>query len=341
MAELLDALSAAAREQAEQKPFPEWLEPMLAKLTHDPFADDNWLYERKLDGERALAWIDDDGKVVLYSRNRKQLNDSYPQVAAALTARAPAGCIFDGELVAFDADGVSDFQRLQPRMQASNRPDAEASDVSVFYYLFDCLYAAGHDLCACPLTARKKLLKAALAWDDPLRWTPYRTADGLKYYEEACAKGWEGVIAKQKEGRYVHGRSAKWLKFKCIRRQEFVIGGYTEPQGEREGFGALLLGFYRDKALIYAGRVGTGFDEATLADLHQRLTKRRRKSSPFEHGEADAEGVHFVTPELVCEVEFTEWTADEHLRHPRFKGLRRDKEARKVQREADRRETEG
>lgn len=171
---------------------------------------------------------------------------------------------------------------------------------------------------------------------DPLRWTPHRNKAGKNYYREAFKKGWEGIIAKEASSAYVHSRSSNWLKFKCIMQQEFVIAGYTEPHGKRLGLGALLLGFYRDGNLTYAGEVGTGFDDETLRDLSSRLEKIERQTSPYERGNPAEKEVHFVTPELVCEVAFTEWTRNDKLRHPRFRGLRRDKDPEDVHKEVER-----
>ena len=338
----LQALDESEREGATESAMPTWTDPMLATLTHDPFDDPEWIYERKLDGERVLAFVDDDGAVQLLSRNRKRLNDSYPEIEEALAIHAPSGCVLDGEVVAFDAHGVSDFQRLQPRMQSSGREEAEASDVAVSYYVFDCTYVDGHDLSGCTQQVRKKVLRAAIDWNDPLRFTPHRRHDGLAYYHEACEKGWEGVIAKRDDAPYAHGRSRNWLKFKCVLGQEFVIGGFTDPEGEREGFGALLVGFYRDGQLVHAGKVGTGYDDATLRSLGRRLRGIERETSPFDRGDpGSGDGIHFVTPELVAEVTFTAWTEDEKLRHPRFRGLRRDKDPGDVVREDHGRRPEG
>jgi len=333
MGELIEELSKAEREKAEEKSMPDWLDPMLAKLTHDYFSGEDWIFERKLDGERVLAYISPDGDVRLMSRNEKNLNDSYPEIQTALSDQAVTGCILDGEVVAFDENNVSDFQRLQPRMHASSREESLESDIEVFYYLFDCLYVDGHDVTGCGLRTRKKLLRAAVSFEDPLRLVSHRNDDGLAYFKEACEKGWEGLIAKEAGSAYVHSRSTKWLKFKCIRQQEFVIGGFSEPEGERIGFGALLLGFYDGGDLVYTGEVGTGFDDDTLQELRGRLDNIGRKTSPFNRGEPETKGVHFVTPKLVCEVAFSEWTADNRLRHPRFKGLRRDKNAEDVHKE--------
>lgn len=339
MAGLIDQLSDEARGEAKEGSFPDWMDPMLAKLTHDHFTSQDWVFERKLDGERVIAYVQPNGTVRLMSRNEKCLNDTYPDIVDALVNQAPAGCILDGEMVAFDSDGVSDFQRLQPRMQASSRQEAKGG-VRVWYYLFDMIYADGHDLSGVGFKDRKKLLREALDWDDPLRFTPHRTADSLDYYKQACEKGWEGLIAKRADAGYTHGRSGDWLKFKCVLQQEFVIGGFTEPEGERVGFGALLLGFYRDGNLVYAGQVGTGFDDEFLEGTRKTLDELARGVSPFDEGEPQMKNVHFVEPELVGEVEFTEWTGDDKLRHPRFQGLRRDKNARDVHKEAESQVTE-
>jgi len=333
MADLIEKLSEEAQEKAEKKSMPDWLEPMLAKLTHEHFSGEDWIFERKLDGERVFAHISDDGNVTLYSRNQKELNVSYPEVKDALEKHAVKGCILDGEVVAFNKNNVSDFQKLQPRMQTSSREKALESDVDVYYYFFDLLYVDGHDITKCALRDRKKLLGEAVKSEDPLRMVQYRNDDGIEFYKEACEKGWEGLIAKEAGSTYVHSRSSKWLKFKCIKQQEFVIGGFTKPEGERVGFGALLLGFYQDDDLVYAGEVGTGFDDQTLKELRDKLEEIERKTSPYDRGETETKGVHFVTPKFVCEVAFSEWTEDDRLRHPRYKGLRRDKSPEDVHKE--------
>jgi DNA ligase D-like protein (predicted ligase) len=335
MAELLEQMSKQGQEKAKKASMPRWEQPMLARLTHDYFTDEDWIFERKLDGERVISYVEPGGDVRLMSRNQKHLNDQYPELELALDDLAPTGCILDGEVVALNADGVSDFEALQPRMQASEREEALNSDVKVYYYLFDCLYADGHDITRCTLHERKKVLKAMIDYQDPLRLIQYRIADDLEYYREACRKGWEGLIAKDINSKYIHSRSSKWLKYKCIAQQEFVIGGFTDPHGERIGFGALLIGFYRQGELVYAGKVGTGFDDETLKDLRSRFDRIERKTSPYDQGEPPTSGAHFVTPELVCEVAFTEWTDNDKLRHPRYKGLRQDKGAQDVHKELE------
>ena len=326
--EPLDRLSDVALSAAAKAPMPNWVTPMLATLTHDYFDDKDWIYERKLDGERVIAFIDPDGDVRLMSRNKKRINKSYPEIAAALRERAPRGCVLDGEVVAFGKGHVSDFQLLQPRMQSSSE-----SDVKVFYYVFDCPYIGGRTIEKCPQRERKKVLKAAVDWGGALRYVQHRNEKGIEYHREACRKGWEGIIAKDASAPYVHSRSKSWLKFKCVLEQEFVIGGYTAPQGGRIGFGALLLGIYKDGKLRYAGKVGTGFDDDTLKDLSGRFTGLRRDDPPFAGESPSGSDVTFIDPKLVCEVVFSEWTRSGKLRHPSYKGLRRDKDPKDVQRE--------
>ena len=217
------------------------------------------------------------------------------------------------------------FARLQQR---GERP------VSIFFYVFDLLHLAGHDTTALPLRARKSLLRHALAWHGPLRLSSHRNRDGEAYFREACEKGWEGLIAKRADSPYTHGRSRDWLKLKCSAEQELVIGGFTAPRGSRTDLGALLLGHFEDGRLRYAGKVGTGFTQATLRDLAARLAPIARDGSPFAD-EVRERHVTWVEPELVAQIGFSEWTRDGRLRHPRFLGLRDDKAATEVVRERD------
>ncbi len=325
---VLDDEEREALRRGEQ---PEWTGPMLAKLSHERFSDPGWIFERKLDGERCLAFSSG-GAVRLMSRNRKPLGASYPEIAEALCRQDCDDFVVDGEIVAFSG-GVTSFERLQSRMQIHDPDQARATGVAVYYYLFDVIHMAGYATDRLPQRTRKTLLKGAFDFADPLRFLPHRNRDGEAYWAEACRKGWEGIIAKDASARYVHSRSGKWLKLKCVQRQELVIGGFTDAEGERIGFGALLLGYHDGDALVYAGKVGTGFDDDTLRRLRKRLGTRTRKTTPFDRGRPPSGGVHWVTPELVAEVGFTEWTADGRLRHPRFLGLRRDKDAAQVVRE--------
>lgn len=310
---------------------PGWVEPMLATLTHRRFSDQNWLYERKLDGVRTVA-THADGEPTLWSRNGNSMNSSYPEVVEALAEQAGPRLIVDGEIVAFDGANTS-FAKLQPRIHLTNPNRARATGVEVFYYLFDLLYYDESDARSLPLRQRKKLLADAFEFVDPLRFSTHRNTDGKRYYERACARGWEGVIAKRADGPYRSGRSADWLKFKCVTGQEFVVGGFTDPTGSRSGFGALLVGYYEGETLRYAGKVGTGYTEAMLRSLHARMARLERGTTPFAERVRER-GIHWITPELVVQVDFSEWTDDGKLRHPRFTGVREDKAAADVVRES-------
>jgi bifunctional non-homologous end joining protein LigD len=327
-----DDLSEDERDALKKESVPDWTAPMLATLTHDYFSDADWIYERKLDGERCLVFRDGDDLRIL-SRNQKNLNDTYPELVEALERERLQRFVVDGEIVAFEGD-VTSFSRLQGRIGIKDPDEARASGIAVYLYLFDILHLDGHDVTGLPLRTRKALLKKALSFKDPVRYTAHRNEEGEKYHEEACGKGWEGVIAKDAGSTYAHSRSRKWLKFKCGNRQELVVGGFTEPGGSRIGFGALLLGYYEDGELRYAGKVGTGFDDETLESLRERMDGLERETCPFaDCDEPSGKGVHWITPKLVAEIGFTEWTGDDRLRHPRYLGLRTDKPAKKVVRE--------
>ncbi|MGH3402273.1 MAG: non-homologous end-joining DNA ligase [Streptosporangiaceae bacterium] len=311
---------------------PDWLEPELATLTSDRFSDPAWVYERKFDGERCLAYRSG-GSTRLLTRNQQRVNDTYPELAEALDAQQRTDFVVDGEVVAFDGDETS-FSRLQQRLGVREASAALRAAVPVTFCLFDVLRADGEDVRPLPLRERKRILHGLLSFDGPLRYTQHRTHDGEKYYEYACAHGWEGLVVKRAGAPYRAGRSKDWLKFKCQNNQEFVIGGYTDPKGTRTGFGALLIGYYdADGGLAYAGKVGTGFDTALLASLSQSLAGLERPQPPFDRGALPRSGVHWVEPELVGQVAFSEWTTAGQLRHPRFQGLRRDKDPATVFRE--------
>lgn len=321
---LIKGLNKEDQRLMKKKDFPKWIDPMLATLTDERFSDDAWVYERKLDGERAVVYKK--GKSVsLMSRNKKRINNSYPELVKAIGV-LEGNFIADGEIVAFDGDKTS-FAKLQPRMHR-REPD---TSIPVFYYLFDLLYFDGHDIQDLPLRSRKKILRQ-FDFKDPIRFLNHVNEKGKQYYKSACSKGWEGVIAKDATYRYVNSRSKKWLKFKCVNEQEFVIGGYTEPQGSRIGFGALLIGYFEGDKLRYAGKVGTGYNDQLLKDLGDKLKKIEDDKKPFVENIKEKK-VHWVNPKFVCEVKFTEWTDDGKLRHPAFMGLRRDKDPKKVRKE--------
>jgi bifunctional non-homologous end joining protein LigD len=319
-----DTLSAAERALLRPAPAPTEAAAMKAVLTDERFSDPDWIFERKLDGIRCVA-IRSGEDLRLLSRNDLSLNGRYPEIADALAAERCGAFAVDGEVVAFDGARTS-FARLAQRGRRR---------VAVFLYVFDIVWLEGQDVRELPLRSRKRLLRAALAFEDGVRLTPYRKGAGEALFEEACRKGWEGVIAKRADSPYRTTRSRDWLKFKCEMGQELVVGGFTAPQGSRTELGALLLGYHDGDALRYAGKVGTGFDRATLRDLGERLRALRREEPPFADAASIRErGVTWVEPELVAQVAFTEWTGAGRLRHPRFLGLRDDKPAREVVREA-------
>jgi bifunctional non-homologous end joining protein LigD len=306
-------------------------EPMKAKLGDRPFDDPDWVFERKLDGIRAAVRRSGD-RVTLTSRSGKSLSSSYPELVEALAAEPAPEFLADGEIVAFAGNRTS-FERLQGRMQVHDPRLARLTGIPVYLYLFDLLEFDGHDLTGLPLRARKAALRRALPFHGPVRYTPHRNERGVELFREACAKGWEGLIAKRAASPYVHGRSGDWLKLKCAREQELVIGGFTPPRGSRMRFGALLVGYYEDGELRYAGKVGTGFSERVLERLGTRLEALEAPRSPFVRGGGQPRDARWVEPRLVGQFAFGEWTRDGKLRHPRFLGLREDKAPREVVRE--------
>ena len=311
---------------------PAWVDPELATLTSERFSTPDWIYERKLDGERCLAFRGPDG-VRLMSRNEHEITTTFPEVASAVDAQGHGELIIDGEIVAFDGPQTR-FELLQHRLGLAHPSQELLRSVPVYYYVFDVMYAEGEDVRQQPLRSRKEVLARSLDFRDPLRFTEHRDGDGEPFWEQACRDGWEGLIAKRADAPYEAGRNRDWLKFKCLNGQEFVIGGFTDPQRSRVGFGALLLGYYDAGGdLVYAGKVGTGFDNQTLRSLHARLAAIEQGHSPFGQGRPEHRGVHWVKPELVGEVGFSEWTDDGELRHPRFEGMRDDKSPREVVRE--------
>lgn len=312
---------------------PRFRAPMLATLVEGMVDGPDWVFERKYDGIRIVA-VRDGADVRLYSRNRIQQGDTYPELVDALAAQPVDRFVVDGEVVAFDGD-VTSFARLQQRSGISHATAARRSAVPVYLYLFDLLHLDGHDTVDLPLRDRTSLLDRAIDVEGPLRVSAQRHSGGAEYLADACAEGWEGLIAKRVDRPYRSGRSRDWVKLKCVARQEMVIGGFTEPKGARAGLGALLVGHHDDSGLRYAGRVGTGFDERMLVELADLLGRREQPVAAFVDPPRLA-GVHWVTPDLVAEVGFSEWTAAGLLRHPRFLGLRRDKDPSEVVREAPR-----
>jgi ATP-dependent DNA ligase len=280
---------------------PDWLEPMAATLTQDRFTGDDWLFERKFDGIRLLAYKRGDD-VRLYSRNR--LEQDLPAVARAIAGLPVDDVILDGEVT---WDGRS------------------------AYHVFDILWMDGRSVTALALEERRELLRQ-LPFEPPLQRVTL--LDDEQPWERARREGWEGVIAKRRGSPYEHRRSKHWLKMKCEASQELVVGGFTDPQGSRVGFGALLVGYYEGREFVFAGKIGTGFDTRLLLDLRSRLDALSVAASPFTR----ATGLprlraHWVRPDIVVQVAFIEWTAHGKLRHPRLLGVRLDKDARTVTRE--------
>jgi bifunctional non-homologous end joining protein LigD len=305
-------------------------EPMKATLTDRAFDDPGWVFERKLDGIRASVRRDA-GEATLTSRTGKSLTSAYPELVEALEAEPATQFVADGEIVAFDGSRTS-FEKLQGRMGIHDPRLARMTGIPVFLYLFDLLEFDGHDLTGLPLRKRKAALRRAFSFHGPVRYTPHRNEHGEKFFREACARGWEGLIAKRADSPYVRSRSRDWLKLKCSFEQELVIGGFTPPQGSRQRFGALLVGYHEDGELRYAGKVGTGFSERALKDLGDKLEALERPDSPFARDGLPRQA-RWVEPKLVAQIAFGEWTRDGKLRHPRYLGLREDKPAVEVVRE--------
>ena len=307
---------------------------MLATLVDRPFSDPAWLFEIKYDGVRVLASRAGEG-VELRGRSGMVVTARYPEVVRALRALPLDRFLLDGEIVALDDQGRSSFQRLQARMNLTRPADIERTslEVPVSAVFFDALALDGRDLRRLPLEERKACLQLLLPARGVVHFGDHVLGHGQEFFDAACAERLEGVVAKKRDSQYVGKRSRDWLKLKCQLRQEFVIGGYTAPQGSRAHFGALHLGLYRDGQLVYVSKVGTGFDEATLELVSERLRPLARATSPFDVGTPAGRGHHWVEPKLVCEVRFTEWTADGGIRHPTFLGLRDDKRPEDCRRE--------
>jgi bifunctional non-homologous end joining protein LigD len=312
---------------------PKHFKPQLATLVSQVPAGADWLHELKFDGYRILAHIDGPKKIRLISRNDKDWTLRFQVIADALVDLPLKSAILDGEVVSLDAHGISNFQQLQNSLKTGDTD-------SLVYYIFDVPYLNGYDLTDVPLINRKQVLADILLPFNPenegrLRYSDHIQGQGDSVLQHACRSAMEGIIAKRADSTYQQTRSTSWLKVKCIKQQEFVIGGYSKPEGSRVGFGALLLGYYDSDELKYAGRVGTGFTTKSLKQIAAELKKRRIEKPPFIDPPTGAErrAVTWVKPELVGEVEFTEWTSAGHLRHPSFQGLREDKPAKQVIRE--------
>jgi bifunctional non-homologous end joining protein LigD len=313
---------------------PKFIAPQLATLVSAVPEGEKWLHELKLDGYRILCRIDN-GRASLLTRNAQDWTSRFGALAQAAEKLDARQAFLDGEVVAADDKGRYSFQLLQNSLKGGDSTD-------LVYYAFDVLHLDGRDLRAAPLLERKQLLQRLLSFNPKaqsagaLRYSEHWIGQGTRLFNKACEMGLEGIISKRVDASYRSGRGQDWLKVKCSKNQEFVIGGFTDPAGARVGFGALLLGVHDDGgSLRYIGRVGTGFNDRMLRDLRARLDKLKRKSPPFANPPkgAEAKGAHWVEPTLVGEVVFTEWTSDGLLRHPSFKGLREDKPATQIEQE--------
>jgi DNA ligase D-like protein (predicted ligase) len=304
---------------------------MLATLSARREFGDDWLLERKFDGERCVAHKVGDA-VRLESRTGKELTGNYPEVRAAVAAQRPRKLLLDGELVAFEAEQTS-FARLQQRLGVTAPSTDLIAAFPVVYCVFDLLELDGEDLRGWPLLERRATLTRRVLPRMGLQLSEAWRSDSQRRFAEACRSGWEGLIAKQADAPYSAGRSPQWLKLKCTSEQELVIGGYTEPAGSRTDFGALLVGYYEIGRLRYAGKVGTGYSAATLRELGRRLRAMETVESPFVDARPIPRGTHWTRPELVAQIGFAEWTREGRLRQPRFLGLRDDKPPVEVVRE--------
>ena len=320
---------------------PRFIPPMKPRLLEKPPTAGDWVYELKFDGIRLIA-VKNGDKVNLISRNGNELAARFPEVAEAVRALPVTDCVIDGEVVALDEKGGSSFQLLQAR-------EMEGRQAPIYYYVFDLLQAAGKNLTSLPLERRKALLQTLCdGAAEPIRFSGEIGGDPHALLREVKRLGLEGVIGKQRGSVYeADRRSGAWIKLKCVNEQEFVIGGFTPPQGARKHFGALLVGYYEKKRLLFAGKVGTGFDTKMLASLHKRFKAEKRDDCPFadlpsKQGGQWVQGItpammrqcEWVNPVFVCQVKFAEWTRDGKLRQPVFLGLREDKKATEVARES-------
>jgi bifunctional non-homologous end joining protein LigD len=307
----------ASDKSVERDRIPFRVSPMLATLVRKPFHQPGWIYEEKYDGYRILAYKEGD-RVTLVSRNGNDRTATYTSVARAVQQLGIRTVLLDGEVVAFDRQHISRFQLLQEGRATTT------------YAVFDCLYTPGRDLRGEPLTVRRAAAESAIEKMKGLMISRRLPDNGLEAYKIAKKKGYEGLVAKDLSSPYIEGRSSKWLKVKVHQEEEMVIGGFTKPEGSRHCFGALLLGAYEDGKLRYVGKVGTGFNETTLASLYRKFKPLMESKPAFVDPPREKE-VTYLRPKLVAQISFQEWTADRKLRQPVFLGLRDDKRPEEVQ----------
>ena len=303
--------------------------PQLATLVDTPPSGDEWLHEIKYDGYRIGARVRN-GRVSLYTRNGNDWTAAFPEVADAVDHLGLNDTLIDGEVAVVLPDGRTSFQALQNTAGGGSRG-------TLVYFVFDLLRIKGETLESRPLEERKALLKKLVGNRSTgrIRFSEHIEGNGQAFFSEACRAGLEGIVSKRRDQPYRAGRHGGWVKTKCVQRQEFVIGGFTDPEGMRAGIGALLIGYYEGDRLVFCGKVGTGFTHKLALELRARLDRIEQTTCPFPSPPAGRLGrnAHWVKPELVCEVVFTEWTSDGKIRHPSFQGLRGDKDPRQISRE--------
>jgi len=308
------------------------IHPMLATSVEKPFDDPEWLFEIKWDGYRAIAFITK-GKVRLVSRNQNDLTDQYPELQNLAASIKAETAILDGEIAALDENGRSSFSLMQQRtgIRERGRRTASRPDIPVLYFVFDLLYLDGYDLRRLPLERRKTILAEITDVSGNVRYSDH-FPQGKALFDVAKRKGLEGILAKRRDSYYEERRTQAWLKIKITQTLDCVIGGYTDPEGSRAYFGSVVLGLYdKNGELIHVGQAGTGFDQAMLKQIWQQLKTRQTTRSPFPHGVEALREVHWVKPELVAEIKFSEWThasaeGGMKLRAPVFLALRKDKD---------------
>jgi bifunctional non-homologous end joining protein LigD len=323
------AKAAGARKAA----MPTFIHPMLASLVEEPFDNPQWLFEIKWDGYRALAFLDG-GKTRLVSRNQNDMTSQYPELRDLPNYVRARTAILDGEVVALDDSGLPSFSLMQQRTGisgAGRKVKAADRSVPIAYYVFDLLYLDAYDLTRVDLERRKELLAGIIAGSGLVRYSDHHLEQGVALFEAAKQQGLEGIVAKRRNSCYEQKRSREWLKMKITRRQECVIGGYTDPRGSREHFGSIILGLYDEKGrLLHVGQAGSGFTEKTHEDMWRLLQKLKTDKNPFANKVESTRGTHWVKPELVAEIKFTEWTHETadggiKMRAPVYQGLRPDK----------------
>ena len=328
------AVDAKNLDLARKSDMPSSIPVALAQLADEVFASPEWLFEIKWDGERALSFIQD-GKVEFRSRSGRNITPEYPELTTVVKQLNARKAIVDGEIVALDDEGRSDFTKIQPRFGVAHPPLSLQQKNPVTYYLFDLLYCDGFDLRNSPLEKRKELLQKLLRPSDKIRYSDHAVENGIELFKIANERRLEGIIAKRRDSPYIGKRTSSWLKFKIVHDLDVVIGGWSEPRKSRDHFGALLMGIYFGKTLKYIGSVGTGFDRAMLERTRKTLDRLTASESPFDTIPRLREIAHWVKPELVARVKYGQWTKDKKLRQPVFLGFQEDRSARDCRVEAE------